>query len=164
MRLWQPSPDQPELFDWWRPLLVVGRLAREDRVPWAIHVEEFAFKGRIERDSRPAIWVYEHKVSGRELLADWKGGTYEFIRYRRGRQLGRFKEISVRIAVWRAGLPDVVEPVAYDHSDVDGDGDEPMPRAAGVAGDSDHPALAGSPRAVRRRHLSLVPPPPDNLN
>ena len=148
MELWQPSPDEPELFDWWRPLLVVGRRAREARIYWPIHIDEFEFKGRVDRGSRPAVWVYEHRKTGREMLVDWHGQTYEFIRYRRGRQLGRFNEIGIRSAVWRARLPDVVEPVSYD--------DEPTEAEPAVL-------PCAPPASVRRGHLTLVPPPP-NLN
>jgi hypothetical protein len=170
MRLWQPSPDEPELFDWWRPLLIVSRLVREERVPWPVHVDEFTFSGRVERGRRPAIWVYEHKRSGGEVLVDWSGQTYEFIRYRTGRQLGRFKEIEVRSAVWRARLPDFVEPVWYDAP-------RPAPVAVpdatwGTDSDDDEEAAAldvpvrapeRSRGTRRKRHLYLVPPLP-NLN
>jgi hypothetical protein len=159
MNLWQPSPDEPDLFDWWRPLLAVSRLARAERFHWPVYVEEFDFQGRVERGSRPAIWVYEHRRSGREVLADWQGHTYEFIRYRSGRQRGRFKEIDIRSALWRARLPDVVEPVSYD---------EPrerrlVQRLDGSWDHEDEPAEEATPSVVRRSHLSLVPPPP-NLN
>lgn len=157
MKLWQPSPDEPERFDWWRPLLAVSRRARVEKVHWPVHVDEFEFRGRVERGRRPAVWVYEHRKSGREMLADWQGRTYEFIRYRSGRQLGRFNEIDVRSAVWRARLPDFVEAISYD---------EPPSRRvvgspAGSWGVEEHAAEPAPRPAVRRGHLSLVPPPPN---
>jgi hypothetical protein len=166
MRCWMPSPDEPELFDWWRPLLAVSSRVRAERVPWPVHVDEFAFQGRIDRGPRPAIWVYEHRANGGEVLADWDGRAYEFIRHRSGPSLGRFKEIRVRTAIWRARLPDVVEPIWYDDK-------KPTPRLVQrVDGSSWHDdeldeAASWQPPAPsvpgHRRHLYVVPPP-RNLN
>ncbi len=154
MRWWRPSPDEPELLDWWRPLLAASRRVREERIHWPVHVDEFEFCGRVERGARPAIWVYEHRENRGEMLVDWQGRTYEFIHYRTGRQLGRFNEIEVRSAVWRARLPDVVEPVDYDEPRRVRDPVEPIQPPPWVA------SPAGPPR---RRHLYLVPAP-TNLN
>jgi hypothetical protein len=148
MRWWHPSPDEPELLDWYRPLALASRWARAEKIYWPIHVDEFVFSGRVERGKRPAIWVYEHRANGGEILVDWIGQTYEFIRYRSGRQLGRFKEVEVRTAVWRARLPDVVEPVSYD---------EPYLRHPEV-GPLDPDPWVVSPPGLRRGHLTLVPP------
>jgi hypothetical protein len=155
MRWWEPTPGEPELFEWWRPLLQASHDARVEQVPWPIHVDEFRLCGNVERGARqPVIWVYEHRVNRGEILADWGGQTYEFIRYRSGPQLGRFKRISVRDAVWRARLPDVVKPIWYD---------EPSPRPVRDAAserwqaDEPHPPSAGDVR--ERRHLRLVSPP-----
>jgi hypothetical protein len=152
MQWWHPSPDEPEIFDWWRPLLVVSRRARAEQIPWPVHLDEFVLGGRVERGKRPAIWVYEHRANGGEILVDWHGRTYEFIRYRSGPQLGRFKEIGLRGAIWRARLPDVVEPVWYDE-----------PPARREVAPLEPAAWSPSEPAVRRRHLTLVPPLP-NLN
>jgi len=150
MRWWHPSPDEPEILDWWRPLLVVSRRARAEQIPWPVHLDEFVLGGRVERGKRPAIWVYEHRANGREILVDWHGQTYEFIRYRSGPQLGRFNEVSLRGAIWRARLPDVVEPVWYD---------EPPARAPEVGALEPAPGAASAP-GMPRRHLTLVPPLP----
>jgi hypothetical protein len=140
--------------EWWRPLLKASHRARLEEVPWPIHIDEFTLGGRVDRGSRPAVWVYVHQGSIREVLADDEGRTYEFVPYRSGPQLGRFKEISARDAVWRARLPDVVDPIPYD---------EPRPR---LVWDADGPSRAAdqprppSAEAVReRRHLRLVSPP-----
>jgi hypothetical protein len=154
MRWWRPSADEPELLDWWRPLLAVSRQVRAERIHWPVHVDEFEFCGRVERGSRPGIWVYEHKANLGEMLVDWQGRTYEFIRYRTGRQLGRFKEITVRAAVWRAGLPSVVEPIDYDEHRRAREPVDPIEPPAWVS---------PSPGARRRRHLYVVPSP-SNLN
>jgi hypothetical protein len=155
MEFWQPVPGEPELMEWWRPLLQAGKRARFEEVPWPIHVDEFKLAGRVERGRRQAvIWVYEHRVSDGEILADSGGATYEFIRYRSGPQLGRFKEIGIRSAIWRARLPEVVKPIWYD---------EPSPRlvqdAAGHwwSADQPHPPTADEVR--EGRHLRLVAPP-----
>ena len=154
MRSWQPAPDQPQLMAWWRPLLAASRRAREEKVFWPIHVDEFELGGRVDRDSRPSVWVFVHERSGGEVLADDTGRTYEFIRYRSGRQLGRFKEIAVRHAVWRARLPDVVEPIWYE---------EPSPRlvedAAGRWWSADRPHPPSADEVREGRHLRLVAPP-----
>jgi hypothetical protein len=154
MRWFTPSADEPELLDWWRPLMALSRQVRAERIPWPVHVDEFEFCGRVDRGSRPGIWVYEHKSNDGEVLVDWRGRTYEFIRYRTGRQLGRFKEIPVRRAVWRARLPDVVEPVAYE---------EARPRREPVEPIEPPTWLEQPPTPTRRRHLYVVPSP-TNLN
>ena len=143
------------MLEWWEPLLRVSRDARVERVPWLIHIDEFTLGGRVERAARrPVIWVYVHRVSGGEVLADLGGQTYEFIRYRSGPQLGRFNRIRVRAAIWRARLPEVVQPIWYD---------EPSPRPVQDASghwcppDEPHPPSAEDVR--ERRHLRLVSSP-----
>jgi hypothetical protein len=154
MRWWHPAQGEPELMSWWRPLLAASCRARLERVFWPIHVEEFVLGGRVDRNSKPSVWVYVHQRSDGEVLVDDDGRTYEFVRYRSGRALGRFKEISVRSAVWRARLPDIVEPIWYE---------EPSPRlvedAAGHwwSADGPHPPSADDVR--EGRHLRLVSPP-----
>jgi hypothetical protein len=155
MRWWQPEPGEPEVFDWWRGLLRASHDARVEQVPWPIHVDEFTLGGRVERGKRqPVIWVYVHRANRGEILADWGGQTYEFIHYRSGPQLGRFKEIDVRSAIWRARLPDVVKPVWYD---------EPSPRlvkdAAGEWWPADQPHPPSADDVREGRHLRLVAPP-----
>jgi len=135
MKLWRPSPDEPERLDWWRPLLEVRRRAQAERVPSPVHADEFVLRGRVDRGARPAVWIYEHRHSGREMLADGRGRTYEFVPYRTGGQVGRFNEIGVWRALLRARVPTL----------------------AGLM------ALPSPAFVVRRRHLSLVPAPP-NLN
>jgi hypothetical protein len=154
MEFWQPRPGEPELMAWWRPLVAASHRARLERVYWPIYIDEFRLGGRVERDPRPSVWVYVHRRSGGEVLADDDGRTYEFIPYRSGRQLGRFKEVEVRHAVWRARLPDVVEPIWYD---------EPSPRlvedAAGHWWQADEPHPPSVEEVRERRHLRLVSPP-----
>lgn len=147
MRWWQPEPGEPELFDWWRPLLRASHRARIDEVPWPIYIDEFKLAGRIDRASRPPIWGYVHRRTDGELLVDDDGATYEFVRYRRGPQLGRFKEIGLRHAIWRARLPEVVEPIWYD---------EPTPQLVDDASGNHFPTAED---VRERRHLRLVSPP-----
>jgi hypothetical protein len=142
MRWWRPPPGQPERLDWWRPLLFVSRRARQEQVPWPVHVGEFTLGGRVDRGPRPAVWVYVHERTGEEVLADDAGHTYDFVRYRSGPSIGRFKEIDVRQAVWRARLPHVVEPAWREKMQQHDADDE----------------LAPTPTATRRRHLRLVSP------
>jgi hypothetical protein len=155
MRWWEPIPEEPELFDWWRPLLQASQRARWEEVQWPIHVEEFNLAGRVERGRRQAvIWVYTHRVNRGEILVDSGGQTYEFIRYRSGPQLGRFKDVDVRSAIWRARLPDVVKPIWYD---------APSPRlvedAAGHWWSTDQPHPPSAEDVREGRHLRLVSPP-----
>jgi hypothetical protein len=155
MRWWEPTPGEPQLFDWWRPLLEASKRARLEEVPWPIHVDEFTLGGYVERGQRrPVIWVYVHRANRGEILVDSGGQTYEFIHYRSGAQLGRFKEIGVRDAIWRARLPDVVKPVWYD---------EPSPclvkDAAGEWWSADEPHPPSADEVREGRHLRLVAPP-----
>jgi hypothetical protein len=135
MRWWTPAPGEPELMAWWRPLLKAARTARENEVPWPIHIDEFAFCERVKRDRHPDVWVYRHNGSGGILFADDDGRTYKFIEYLSGPSRGRFAEIDVRQAIWRAGLPNVVKPVWYERpprpyaDDVDLYDDRPPPAA-----------------------------------
>ena len=114
MDLWRPPDDEPILHEWWLPLLAASRRAREERICWPLHVDEFALEGRIDRGPRPSIWVYVHGGSLDELLVDADGRAYEFVPHRSGRSPGRFKEIRLRHAIWRARIPDHVEPVWFD--------------------------------------------------
>ena len=71
MRWWEPTPEEPELFDWWRPLLRASHRARLAEVPWPIHVDEFSLAGYVERGrGRSLIWVYAHRVNRGEMLVD----------------------------------------------------------------------------------------------
>jgi hypothetical protein len=139
---------------WWRPLLAASQRARLEHVFWPIYLEEFFLGGRVDRGSRPSIWVYAHRRSRGEVLADDDGRTYEFIPYRSGRALGRFQEIEVRHAVWRARLPDFVEPIWYE---------EPSTRlvedAAGDWWRADRPHPPSADEIREGRHLRLVAPP-----
>jgi hypothetical protein len=154
MRWWQPALGEPELMQWWQPLVAASRRARLEQVCWPIHVDEFTLGGRVDRGSRPSVWVYVHRRSGGEVLADEDGRTYKFVPYRSGRAIGRFKEISPRDAVWRARLPDVVEAIWYE---------EPSPRlvkdAAGKWWPADHPHPPSADDVREGRHLRLVSPP-----
>jgi hypothetical protein len=150
MDLWHPPADQPPLLEWWNPLLLASQAARAERCPWPIHIDEVMLMGRIDRGSRPAIWVYKHKASRGELYLDATGQAYKFTNTPNGRSLGRFTQCDVRAAIFRAGLPSFVQPVWYDapppgHEERwpehDDDEDEPIPAAR-------------SPR--RRGHLTVI--------
>jgi hypothetical protein len=115
MELWTPPHDAPHLLEWWRPLMLVAQRVRADRVPWPIHMDQFRLFGRVIRQNgRPHVWVYEHHESRRTIHTDATGVTYKFIPTPRGRGPGMFKPCDIRIAVYRAGLPDVVEPIWYE--------------------------------------------------
>ena len=151
MDLWHPPTDQPHLMEWWRPLLEASRRARADRCPWPINVDEMVLKGRIDRGSRPAIWVYRHVESGGEVYVDRTGQSYAFTKTPNGRSLGRFTACDIRTAIFRAGLPAFVQPVHYDDIPRVHDDDQwgtPEP-------DVDEPVDAG-PEPRRRGHLTVI--------
>lgn len=114
MDLWHPPTDQPHLLEWWRPLLLASRVARLDRCPWPIYIDDVMLMGRIDRASRPAIWVYKHVESRGELYLDGTGRAYKFTKTPNGRSLGRFSACDIHTAIWRAGMPSFVEPIWYE--------------------------------------------------
>ncbi len=114
MELWYPPKDRPQLFEWWRPLILASRAARLERVPWPINVDELVLRGRVERTGRPDIWVYSHPESGGELYLDGTGQAYTFMRTPKARGYGRFAMCDIRTAIWRARLPEVVMPIWYE--------------------------------------------------
>jgi hypothetical protein len=181
MDLWSPPHDRPHLFEWWRPLMLVSRRARLDRFPWPVHLDEFRLAGRVRRPGRPDIWIYDHHENRGSVCVDATGQTYKFVATPRGRAVGRFQACDVPTALWRARLPDVVQPVRYDEGRaVTGDdwsadeavadgghapGDDaslgealgegaPACDADGPAGDGD--GAEGAPRVIRRGHLTLI--------
>lgn len=114
MRFWTPEPDAPHLLDWWMPLVRAAGRSLADKVPWLIVVDEWELGGRVLRQGRPDVWVYEHRRSGGELCVDGTGQPYRFIPNSSGPSPGRFKEMKVRHAVGRAGLPEVNEGVWFE--------------------------------------------------
>jgi hypothetical protein len=114
MRFWTADPDDPQLLDWWLPLVRAGRRALVAEVPWPILVDEWDLAGRFLRRERPDVWVYRQRQSRRELCVDDSGQPYRFIPNRSGPSAGRFKEMSIRHAVWAAGLPDVSDGVWFE--------------------------------------------------
>ncbi|HEX6236500.1 MAG TPA: hypothetical protein VFZ68_04865 [Acidimicrobiales bacterium] len=159
MHIWHPPHDAPHLLEWWRPLLLVSRRARLERVPWPVHVDEFRLAGRVVRSGRPDVWLYEHHENGGTLCVDRTGATYRFVFTPNGRGPGQFRACSLRSAIHRAGLHEVVEPVRYGplpagslpalpeppHHGGASDGDTAGDAAgAPLAGDPGR-ALAGSP-------------------
>lgn len=179
MELWSPPHDAPHLLEWWRPLMLVSRQARLARFPWPVHLDEFRLAGRVRRRGRPDIWIYEHHDNGGAVCVDATGQTYRFVATPRGSGVGQFRRCDVRSALWRAGLPEVVEPVSYrERAGAAGwapPGADPEPaRAAHPAGGGragpagggggtttddagdDSFAAGRAGRVVRRGHLTLV--------
>lgn len=114
MRFWRPEPNAQHLLDWWSPLVKAARRALDDEVPWLIVLDEWHFEGRVQRKGRPDIWVYVHRSSRESLSVDQTGQPYRFIYNRSGSSLGRYKEIDIRSAVHRAGLPHATKAVRYE--------------------------------------------------
>jgi hypothetical protein len=113
MDLWSPPHDAPHLLEWWRPLMLVSRRARVDRFPWPVHLDEFRLAGRVRRQGRPDIWIYDHHENRGSVCVDAAGQTYRFFATPKGKGVGQFRPCELRSALWRARLPDVVEPVVY---------------------------------------------------
>lgn len=168
MDLWSPPRDAPHLLEWWRPLLLVSRRARLDRFPWPVHLDEFRLAGRVNRQGRPDVWIYEHHENGGSVCVDAIGQTYKFIATPRGKGVGQFRPCPVRTALWRARLPEVVAPIWFEepprHPRWDdwaaGDGERPGSTEAPGDGDTD-PRGDGDgardpDRVIRRGHLTLV--------
>jgi hypothetical protein len=113
--------------------------------------------GRVDRGSRPAIWVYKHAESRGELYLDASGQAYKFTKTPKAKSHGRFTPCDLGAAVWRAELPKFVDPVFYE---------EPMRHHADDAFDDAFeddvpvPAMrpkAPAPREPRRRgHLTVI--------
>lgn len=150
--------------------MLVSRRARVDRFPWPVHLDEFRLAGRVKRQGRPDIWIYDHHENGGSVCVDATGQTYKFIATPRGKGVGQFRPCELRTALWRARLPDVVEPVSYDRDRPRG-WDDWAPGADDLAdgsGDGDldteieHQAVESDDeddddvRVVRRGHLTLV--------
>jgi hypothetical protein len=173
MELWSPPHDAAHLFEWWRPLLLASQQARKLRLHWPIQVDEFRLSGRVIRSGRPDVWIYEHHANGGALCVDHTGVTYKFVPTPRATGLGQFRPCDIDTAIWRAGLPGVVEPVWYDEPPSQRDplaSDSSSPLAAGKASDADdaddagHGAgttelreVSGGARPVRRGHLTILP-------
>jgi len=153
MDLWYPPKDAPHLFEWWRPLTLASRAARTQRIAWLIHVDDFSLVGRVDRASRPAIWVYKHAESRGELYLDAMGQAYRFTRTPNAKSFGRFSACDIRTAVWQAGMPTVVEPVWFEEpprAGVEWGGDSHL------AGDDTEVESVDRPSAGRQRgHLTV---------
>lgn len=165
MELWYPPTDQPHLLEWWRPLILASRKARQRRVHWPIHVDEMVLVGRVDRASRPSIWVYRHGEGGGELYLDATGQAYRYTRTPNAKGHGRFTTRDIRGAVLAAGLPHVVEPVWYDDPgrrvqwegpvvDRPDDHDHDLDLDLDDEPDASPPAPAPVPR--RRGHLTVI--------
>lgn len=154
MDLWHPPTDQPHLFEWWRPLLIASRRLRQMRYPWLIHLDEMVLTGRVDRGSRPSVWVYKHAESRGELYLDDTGTPYRFTKTPKAKGYGRFTQCDLVQAVWRADLPAFVDPVFYE---------EPMRRDPLGGWDADDHDLDEPPMPVpatreprRRGHLTVI--------
>lgn len=114
MRFWTPAPGATDLHEWWLPLVRAARLALNEQIPWLIVIDEWALAGRVERRGRADVWIYVHHQGRGELNVDDTGQPYRFIANSRGPSPGRFKEIDIRTAVRRSGIPHVNEAVWFD--------------------------------------------------
>lgn len=107
MKYWRPHPDEPELMEWWRPLVLVIRRAIDDEFPWVVRLDDFIVSGRVIRSGRPDVWVYRLLTTGGELLADAEGQTYRFVPTPNAVGPGRLYPNEIRSAIWGSGLPHV---------------------------------------------------------
>ena len=159
MDLWYPPEDEAPLLEWWTPLLLAASGARRERVPWPIHLDDFTLMGRVDRGTRPAVWVYQHRASRRELYLDATGQPYKFTRTPHGNGYGRFTACRIRQAVFQADLPTFVEPVWYEDPPVAPvrSWSEPAhDREAGATAPPTHPTRRRPCPGARRGHLTLI--------
>lgn len=147
MKLWFPPNDAPHLLEWWRPLLLASRKAWTEQFPWPLHLDEMMLMGRVDRASRPAIWVYKHVESRGEVYLDATGQAYKYTATPKAKGHGRFSPCDIDTALWRARLPDVVEPIWYEAP-------PPRPRWEGVEPPGDEVPPPPSPTR-RRGHLTI---------
>jgi hypothetical protein len=121
MKWWTPSPEAVPEMAWYESLVAVSRRARAAHLLWPVFIDDFEFFGRVDRGPRPAISVYGHLLTGQSLLCDESGVAYTYVEHRNGRSPGRFKEVSLRGALWQCGLPEVADatltprPLTPDH-------------------------------------------------
>ena len=167
MDLWYPPEDQAPLLEWWTPLLLAASAGRRERVPWPIHLDDFMLMGRVDRGSRPAVWIYKHRDSRRELNLDATGQAYRFTRTPKAASYGRFTACRIRQAIFLADLPTFVEAVWYDEPPLasmppwpgteepaDPTDDPVVPASTPSAS---HPTRRRRPRAgAPRGHLTLI--------
>jgi hypothetical protein len=108
-----PPADVDAEPSWWLPLERAAERAARQGLRRRLDRAEFEARGCVERPGRPAVWVYRHHRTGRELYLDSGGRAQRFTRVR-GRQVGRFTEIDLRRAVLAARVwtdQPVVQPV-----------------------------------------------------
>lgn len=152
--------------------MLVSRRARLERFPWPVHLDEFRLAGRVNRQGRPDVWIYDHHENGGSVCVDAMGQTYKFIATPRAKGVGQFRPCPVRTALWRARLPDVVAPIWFEEPPQRPQwhdwpaGDASVPSGAGGHDLDDEPDLrddaesdgddVGDARVIRRGHLTLV--------
>jgi hypothetical protein len=156
MELWSPPHDRPHLFEWWRPLVLASQQARRRRVPWPIHLDEFRLAGRVLREERPDVWIYEHHTNGGSLCVDATGTTYRYIPTPTAKGVGQFRPCDIRSAVWRAGLPEVVVPVRYLEPSVEAWSPGAAPDDADVKLREVSGGAPASGDVVQRGHLTVI--------
>ena len=111
---WWTGEDQPHLHEWWLPLLAASRHAARTR-----------FRGpststNSQSSDGPTVGLVRPcgctgmAASGHVLLTDADGETYRYIPRVSDPERGQFRSIDIRAAIWRAHLPDHVEPVWYE--------------------------------------------------
>jgi hypothetical protein len=109
MKWWTPAQGAVQEMAWYESLVAVSRRGRAAHIIWPVFIDDFEFFGRVDRGPRPAISVFVHLQTGQTLMCDGSGTTYAYVEHRSGRNNGRFKEVSLRGALWQCGLPEVAE-------------------------------------------------------
>jgi hypothetical protein len=103
MKVTAPAEGQPELFEWWCPLLAVGRRLRETGEPWTLQLDDFAFRGWVKRQGKATLFVYGYSPTGSDVICDAAGNTYQDRHFSNGER-SRLKTCERDTAMFQAGV------------------------------------------------------------
>ena len=145
MNVIAPDSGEPDLFAWWTPLLAVARRLREEHEPWALHVDDFRFRGWVKRAGKATLSVYQYRPTLRDVVCDAAGNAYLFQPFTATPEKGRIKQCRRDTAMFDAGVPFI--PL---------ENDEPYDGGDYAAESRPRRRSSFRPRARSRAHLRLL--------
>ena len=114
-----PPEGEPQLLDWWRPLLYLARHLHERGHSWVLDIDQFEVRGCVHRSGRGAVTVYGFRPTGREVYVDVHGRTCLWMATPGRPSPGYFRVCDPDAALAEAGAlcdaVDVPAPVARRH-------------------------------------------------